>query len=53
MMQIQTYYAVTVPCKFGRLQGKEFTEQIDGFAATAALQAKNSQANTGLSVCTV
>ena len=36
-----------------RQPGKEFTEQIDGFAATAAVQAKNSQVNTGLSVCTV
>jgi len=31
--------------------GKEFTEQIDGFAAKAAVQAKNSQVNTGHYQC--
>ena len=44
---------VTVPCKFGRLQGKEFTAQIDGSLGTPRIQAKNSQTNAGLSVCTV
>lgn len=53
MMQIPNYlsHAVTVPCEFGRLQGKEFTKQIDGYAATAAVQAKNSQANIRHYLC--
>jgi len=47
------YHKVTVPCEFDRLQGKEFTKQIDGTGevATAAIQAKNSQVNTGHYQC--
>lgn len=51
MQNPNSYHMVTVPCEFGRLQGKEFTKQIDGHLGTPRVQAKNSQTDTGHYQC--
>jgi hypothetical protein len=52
LLSNQISQKVKVPCEFDRLQGKEFTNKLADVRVRPEVQAKDSQVNIGLSMCT-